>query len=179
MSSYSAIASLFKRQNTFDNNDNDNNNDNEIWDNNGGWWYSGTATAVKWIILAVILSLFLLFILGGYLHAQRRIKKGLPPLAYHRWLLSRRQRAAYDPRYATAAPQNNFSFYQAPANPYPYQGNAFHMDTYPAPPPAYDPSMAPPPKYQPPAGGSKVDPEQHAQTGTNAHVGGPSAAPTQ
>jgi hypothetical protein len=43
-----------------------------------------TAVAIKWSIIGAILVLFLVFFLGAYYHAQRRMKKGLPPLAYHR-----------------------------------------------------------------------------------------------
>ena len=32
--------------------------------------------------------LFLVIFVGGYWHAQRRMRKGLPPLAYHRVRLS-------------------------------------------------------------------------------------------
>lgn len=42
------------------------------------------AYAIKFAILASIFVVFVAYFLGGYLHAQRRIKKGLPPLAYHR-----------------------------------------------------------------------------------------------
>jgi hypothetical protein len=48
------------------------------------WWTSPTAYAVKWGIIAGIFILFLVFFLGGYLHAQRRMKRGLAPLGYHR-----------------------------------------------------------------------------------------------
>jgi len=34
--------------------------------------------------MALIFFLFLAWFVGGYYHAQRRMKKGLPPLAYHR-----------------------------------------------------------------------------------------------
>ncbi|KAL7783817.1 hypothetical protein V8C37DRAFT_413614 [Trichoderma ceciliae] len=39
---------------------------------------------VKWSIVAAIFLGFLIFLLGGYLHLQSRLKKGLPPLGYHR-----------------------------------------------------------------------------------------------
>jgi hypothetical protein len=48
------------------------------------WWTSPIAYAIKWGIIAGIFVLFLAFFLGGYLHAQRRMSRGLPPLAYHR-----------------------------------------------------------------------------------------------
>ena len=43
-----------------------------------------TAFIIKWVITALILLALALFFIGGYLHAQRRMKKGLPPLRYHR-----------------------------------------------------------------------------------------------
>jgi hypothetical protein len=43
-----------------------------------------TAYAIKWAIIAAIILIFCLYFLGGYMHAQRRMKRGLPPLAYHR-----------------------------------------------------------------------------------------------
>jgi len=69
--------------------------------NNDWWWYSPvsfqiwhtrelsantrqTAAAIKWSIVGAIFVLFLVLFVGGYWHAQRRMKKGLPPLAYHR-----------------------------------------------------------------------------------------------
>jgi hypothetical protein len=52
------------------------------------WWTSPTAYAVKWGIIAGIFILFLLLFLGGYLHARRRMKRGLAPLGYHRVCLS-------------------------------------------------------------------------------------------
>jgi ABC-type multidrug transport system permease subunit len=42
-------------------------------------WY-----AVKYAVIAGILAIFLVFFIGGYLHAKRRMKRGLPLLAYHR-----------------------------------------------------------------------------------------------
>ena len=43
-----------------------------------------TAFIVKWSILGGIFLIFTLWFVGGYFHAKRRIRKGLPPLAYHR-----------------------------------------------------------------------------------------------
>jgi hypothetical protein len=42
----------------------------------------------KYIILALFFSFFLAWFVGGYIHAKRRLKKGLPLLAYHRVILS-------------------------------------------------------------------------------------------
>lgn len=43
-----------------------------------------TAYAIKWAVIAAILVAFLLYFVGGYFHARQRMKKGLPPLKYHR-----------------------------------------------------------------------------------------------
>ena len=119
---------------------------------------------VKWAIIASIILLFVAYFVGGYMHAQRRIKKGRPPLAYHRvsqhlsisvhlltssqWLVRRSQRRQF-------APQPYFSFQQQHAN------DGYAMNNYPPPPPAYNAAqMPPPPSYQPPGGASKVNPSQ-------------------
>jgi hypothetical protein len=116
----------------------------------------------------------------GYWHAKRRVARGLPPLAYHRvcslfeyppfrtntlqWLLSRRQRAQFDPRYRDAVPGDSYS------------SDQYGMHAYP--PPVYDPNSAPPPKYQPPEGASKVDPTQRRAEASSTPVaaGEPSPA---
>ncbi|CAM1504086.1 Fc.00g016770.m01.CDS01 [Cosmosporella sp. VM-42] len=113
------------------------------------WWYSSTGVIVKWTIFILIVVLFFGWIIGGYLHAKSRLKKGLMPLRYHRCLVSRRQLAQVDPSYAYPRPQ--YSNY--PNN----QPNGYPMHNMP--PPIYDPSR--PPMYEgPPEGGSKVDPAQ-------------------
>lgn len=43
-----------------------------------------TGYIVKWIVFFVLVGIMLLWIVGGYFHAQRRMKRGLPPMAYHR-----------------------------------------------------------------------------------------------
>ncbi|KAH8592096.1 hypothetical protein B0O99DRAFT_518210 [Bisporella sp. PMI_857] len=103
----------------------------------------------RWSVFFAIIFLFSAYMIGGYLHAKRRIKKGLPPLAYHRWLLNRQQRARFDPNY-----QNPQAYY----SPYRPDGGQYGM--HPMPPPMYNPNEPPPPVYQPPAGGTKVDPSQ-------------------
>jgi hypothetical protein len=64
----------------------DSGGDNEQTDtlDSDWWWTSPIAYAVKWGIIAGIFVFFLVFFLGGYLHAQRRMKRGLAPLGYHR-----------------------------------------------------------------------------------------------
>ena len=42
------------------------------------------AVGIKWGIVGALILIFVLWIVGGYYHAKRRIAKGLPPLAYHR-----------------------------------------------------------------------------------------------
>jgi hypothetical protein len=39
---------------------------------------------IKWIILGVFFAVFMLWFVGGYIHAKQRLKKGLPLLRYHR-----------------------------------------------------------------------------------------------
>lgn len=138
------VSIMEKRQN---NNDNfDNNDDGGDW-----WWYSSTALAIKWCIVVAIFLIFIIWFVGGYWHAQRRMKKGLAPLAYHRWLLPRRQRARFDPSL-----QNEYQYRAAQ--------DGYAMHGWAPPPPAYNAEMAPPPTYQPPVGASKVNPSQNAYT---------------
>lgn len=53
-------------------------------DEERGWWDSPTAIIVKWSILGAIVLFMFVWFVGGYIHARMRIKKGLPPLRYHR-----------------------------------------------------------------------------------------------
>ncbi|EXJ57064.1 hypothetical protein A1O7_07408 [Cladophialophora yegresii CBS 114405] len=154
-----------------------------VCDSFGCYEYSRTAYAVKWAIIAAIFLIFSLYFIGGYLHAQRRMKRGLPPLAYHRWLVTRRQKAAFvhsHPQYA-----GQFSFYRAQQQAgYGHghgHGQAYQMGGmygHGPPPPAYNE-----PEYVPPySGPNKVDPDQRysppsgppgaatATTATNAPV---------
>jgi len=132
---------------------NNNNNDgfDDPNDGDGSWWWSSEAYTIKFAVLLSIFVVLIAYFLGGYLHAQRRIKKGLPPLRYHRWLLPRSQRARFDP-YFQQQQQQQFAYY-------PVQ-DGYAMQGYPPPPPAYNPHAPPPPSYQPSEGGSKVMPSQ-------------------
>lgn len=107
---------------------------------------------IRWILFFVVLLSVVLYVFGGYLHAQRRVRKGLRPLAYHRCLVSRRS-------YAPAREENQWPS-QGPCH-YPPQQSGYQQ-AYPMndmPLPAYDPNS--PPVYPgPPEGGSKVDPSQ-------------------
>jgi hypothetical protein len=56
-----------------------------------------TGAIVKWSLFLGIIVIFGLYLLIGYVHAQKRIQKGLPPLGYHRvclaWSSSQTQNA--------------------------------------------------------------------------------------
>lgn len=113
-----------------------------------------TGVIVKWSVFLGLTTLFAAFLIIGYMHGKRRLKKGLLPLGYHRWLFSRAQLARVDSRYAwPQATYNNYrpEYYQQQQGYYGMQG---------MPPPTYDPNAARPPMYAPPDGGSKVDPSQ-------------------
>ncbi|OCK81243.1 hypothetical protein K432DRAFT_295984 [Lepidopterella palustris CBS 459.81] len=125
----------------------------------GGFWYSTTGEIVKWAILAAIFLFFMTWFVGGYMHAKRRMRKGLPLLAYHRWLVPYRERQRFG-----QVPQNHFTFYAAQ----PYRPNA--DGTYPEPPPLYNNDA--PPSYMPPPGATKVNPTQSAME-MRPHVGLP------
>jgi hypothetical protein len=43
-----------------------------------------TGYIVKWSVFLAIVAIISLYLLLGYMHAQRRIRKGLAPLGYHR-----------------------------------------------------------------------------------------------
>ncbi|EEY17597.1 conserved hypothetical protein [Verticillium alfalfae VaMs.102] len=104
------------------------------------------------------------YLIGGYLHAKRRLKKGLLPLAYHRWMVRRAVLAQVDPRYGRPHQQPAYYATYRPGYGEAYaqgQGHGgYGMQNMPPPPPMYDPSSARPPMYVPPEGGSKVDPSQ-------------------
>lgn len=100
--------------------------------------------ALRYTIVGLLFASVILFFIGGYYHARRRVKKGLQPLPYHRWMVQRR---TYDS-------ETRYAQYQQP-------GQTYVMNDYPAPPPAYSSGEAPPPVYQPPEGGSKILADQH------------------
>lgn len=43
-----------------------------------------TGVIVRWVVFLVAFVAIMAFVLGGYYHAKSRIRRGLPPLAYHR-----------------------------------------------------------------------------------------------
>ena len=98
--------------------------------------------AVRYAVVALLFATILLFFVGGYVHARRRLNKGLAPLPYHRWMV---RRYMHPP-----SQQQGYQFHPQPQ----YQG--YQMENYAPPPPAYTAADAPPPVYQPPVGGSKV-----------------------
>jgi len=100
-----------------------------------------TAYIIKWAVLLSLFGIFFLWLIIGYWHAKRRIAKGLPPLAYHRWLAPRKNRPI----------QNSYAYYQP--------NGAYGMQPYPEPPPVYSGDL--PPTYQPPPGSTKIAPQQN------------------
>ncbi|KAK8229586.1 hypothetical protein HDK77DRAFT_77264 [Phyllosticta capitalensis] len=131
---------------------NNNNNDGIVLEDDSrfdNFWFTRTGFIVKFTIFGVLVLFFLLWFVGGYYHAQRRMKKGLAPLPYHRWLLPSHQRARFEPYV-----REDYTFYRP--NPQ-YQGH--NMQPYQEPLPLYNNDV--PPTYQPPAGSTKVAPEQH------------------
>lgn len=108
--------------------------------------------AIRYTIIIIIFVAIVIFLFGGYWHAQRRIRKGLPPLPYHAWMVRRayRQQPRYNPYYY---PPNE---YQQPAG----YGNAYAMHDDGQPPLPPPPYAAPPPAYAPPAGASKAMADQ-------------------
>ncbi|CAK4030785.1 Hypothetical predicted protein [Lecanosticta acicola] len=123
------------------------------------WWWSPTGMAVRYTIITILFAAILLYFIGGYWHAQRRIRKGLPPRAYHAWMIRRSHRY----RNPQAAQQNPY----VPQSQYQQPEGGYAMPGYPQPPPAYNPFSAPPPAYQPPEGGSKTMADQHYPAGVN------------
>ncbi|KAK4659555.1 hypothetical protein QC762_111325 [Podospora pseudocomata] len=112
------------------------------------FWNTKAGIIVKWsLFLAILLSLTL-YLLIGYFHARKRVRSGLPPLGYHRFLVNRATLAQVDPRYRY--PQSTFTPYNHNGDGYQY----YNMQGMP-PPPVYDPNAPRPPVYEPPAGVSK------------------------
>ncbi|MCJ1237482.1 hypothetical protein MMC14_005468 [Varicellaria rhodocarpa] len=106
--------------------------------------YNQKALAIKWAVFGSLFLILMLWFTVGYWHAQRRMRKGLRPLAYHRWMIPYEQRKPFEPSL-----QNQFSFYRVNDNA------EYGMDAMP--PPVYNPNSVAPPTYQPPKGVSKTD----------------------
>lgn len=111
--------------------------------------------ATRYAIVALLFFFVFAFFVGGYYHAQRRLRNGKEPLAYHRWMVRRRQ--TYYP------PQPRYGWPQDPNAPAygPTYGPSYGMEGYPPPPPAYNNAEVPPPVYQPPQGASKAMADQN------------------
>lgn len=77
-------------------------------------WY-----AVRWAILLGLIVLILAILALSYLHAQRRMRQGLPLRTYHQWLVPRRVRARYagGAGHGTVWPMNHYA-YGAPPGEY-------------------------------------------------------------
>ncbi|KAI1496108.1 hypothetical protein F5X99DRAFT_414450 [Biscogniauxia marginata] len=119
------------------------------------FWYTKEGVIVKWSLFLAFLVIMTAWIVGGRIHAKRRMKKGLKPMGYHAWLLSRQERARVDPVYAW--PQATYMRYQqGPGGP---PGGGYY-GMHPMPPPVYDPNR--PPMYEGGGAdaGSKIDPNQ-------------------
>ncbi|TEA22525.1 hypothetical protein C8034_v009863 [Colletotrichum sidae] len=123
------------------------------------WWYSRTGVIVKWSVFLGLTTFFAAFLIIGYIHGKRRLKRGLVPLGYHRWLFSRAQLARVDSRYAWPAASYN-SYRPDYYNQHGGGGGGGYYGMQGMPPPTYDPNSARPPMYAPPEGGSKVAPAQ-------------------
>ncbi|EME79123.1 uncharacterized protein MYCFIDRAFT_34795, partial [Pseudocercospora fijiensis CIRAD86] len=105
--------------------------------------------ALRYTVICIIFASILLFFLGGYVHAKRRLRKGLPLLGYHRWMMRRSVREGQQYQY------------QQPVYSDPYQ-DGYSMHGYAPPPPAYHRFDDAPPAYvPPPAGASKAMADQH------------------
>ncbi|KAI0410150.1 hypothetical protein F4802DRAFT_16135 [Xylaria palmicola] len=141
------------------------------------FWYTTPGLIIKYVVFLGFLLLLFGWIIGGRIHAKRRVRKGLKPLAYHAWLLSRQERAQVDPAYAypQAAATPVYGVYR-PAYGQSSGGAGEYYGMHPMPPPVYDPAR--PPVYDGPPSGSKVDPAQgRAPEGQPAPDYAPPAGP--
>ncbi|KAK4188529.1 hypothetical protein QBC35DRAFT_496119 [Podospora australis] len=118
------------------------------------FWNTKTGIIVKWSLFLGFIVFLGLYLMIGYIHAKKRVQKGLAPLAYHRFLVPRAALAQVDPRYR---------YPQASISPYYPNGQQQAYDMHGMPPPVYDPNAPRPPVYQPPEGATKVDLEQPPQ----------------
>jgi hypothetical protein len=143
-----------------------------------------TGSAVRYTIVSILFFLLIAYFFGGYLHARARLRKNLPPLSYHRWMVKRHNpnqhhyhhnNNPHNPRYNYYNPNNPHGHHPM-YNQNPYYGNGqqhpdtigMQSSTHAPPPPAYNAGDAPPPVYQPPVGSSKVAADQSFG---NARVG--------
>ncbi|KAI5780711.1 hypothetical protein DFH27DRAFT_617521 [Peziza echinospora] len=132
------------------------------WQFGGDLFNDDEGRRIRYGILLALVLFSVAFLIFAYQHANRRIKKGLPPMGYHRWLVSHRRTAQFeqdssDPNNPNYNNNNNtqFTFYGAGAG----AGGDAHA-LHAVPPPAYNPNYVQPPSYPGPPGASKVDPVQ-------------------
>ncbi|KXX78160.1 hypothetical protein MMYC01_204274 [Madurella mycetomatis] len=138
------------------------------------FWSTRTGTIVKWSLFFGIIAIVGLYLLLGYVHAQKRLRKGLAPLGYHRFLVSRSALAQIDPRYRYPQPANTTI--------HPYGPDSQYYGMHAMPPPVYDPNAPRLPVYEPPAGSTKAEPSQQHQlnqpaTGASAEHASPPGPP--
>ncbi|KAI0396501.1 hypothetical protein F5Y17DRAFT_419337 [Xylariaceae sp. FL0594] len=121
---------------------------NDIW-----FWYTTPGIIIKYVVFLTILLLLFAWIVGGRVHAKRRLMRGQKPLGYHAWLLSRRERALVDPAYRW--PHDTYYGVYRPGyhgHPSANDNNNNHPESYGMhampPPPMYDPTR--PPMYEGP-----------------------------
>ncbi|KAI0197661.1 hypothetical protein F4808DRAFT_291572 [Astrocystis sublimbata] len=129
--------------------------DEYVW-----FWYTTPGIIIKYVIFFSFLTILFGWVIGGRIHAKRRLRKGLKPLSYHGWLLSRQERAQVDPAYAYPTGPVVYGVYRPVYNGH-NNGDANGADYYgmhSMPPPVYDPTR--PPQYDGPPAGSKIDPQQ-------------------
>ncbi|KAI1077646.1 hypothetical protein F5B20DRAFT_550877 [Whalleya microplaca] len=132
-----------------------------VEDDNGRliwFWYTREGVIIKWSLFFAFVLFVGLYLVLGRIHAKRRMRRGMKPMAYHAWLLSRQERAGVDPRYAW--PQASYTNYQQPPPPGGGAGGYYGMQNNMPPPPVYDGNR--PPMYEgvtPPPAGTKADGE--------------------
>ncbi|EGS18076.1 uncharacterized protein CTHT_0060910 [Thermochaetoides thermophila DSM 1495] len=114
------------------------------------FWSTREGVIIKWSLFLGLIVFISLYLLVGYLHAQQRLKKGLAPLSYHRFLVPRSSRN----------PNNRYSYPPQTAVLRPLTAEAHYLDLHSIPPPVYDPNAPRPPAYEPSAGSTKVEPNQ-------------------
>ncbi|KAI0160822.1 hypothetical protein GGR57DRAFT_392644 [Xylariaceae sp. FL1272] len=122
------------------------------------FWYTKEGYIVKYVLFLTFILVLLLWIVGGRAHARRRMRKGLRPMAYHSWLLSRSERGTYDPRYAAYAHPQQPIYYRPAYGQTPGGQTEYGMYNMPPPPPVYDATR--PPMYMEADTTSKIDPAQ-------------------
>ncbi|KAI0452467.1 hypothetical protein F5B21DRAFT_332587 [Xylaria acuta] len=127
------------------------------------FWYTTPGVIIKYVLFFTFLFILFGWVVGGRIHAKRRLRKGLKPLSYHAWLLSRQERAQVDPTYAYPQGPVVYGVYR-PVYGTNGNNNGEYYGMHPMPPPVYDPSR--PPVYDGPQVGSKVDPVQDRSQGS-------------